>query len=82
MALRIELFEQAQGLLGGREMWIKVLSNQVMDLPTILEHLAPEDRARLNGMKMTQYHPHAPTDEEREEHSYLVEDWFIYTEVH
>ena len=77
----IESFGQAEGLHGTPEVWVRVLSNSVVDWPDVeralndaqREILKPSPRQPLN------YYPHLVTPEEKAEHGFSLEDWWIFT---
>ena len=78
--MQIELFEQAEGLHGGKEVWVKVLSNEVMDLLDVKSKLTKEQHEAIaHPARLSGYHPHLVTDEERTDHGYRFEDWFIWS---
>ena len=78
--MRIEVKSKDAGLNGGPEVWVRVLSNDVHDWPSIEAKLSGPQRAMLNalGNRTLSYFPHRPTAEERAEHSYSFEDWFVW----
>lgn len=79
--MRIEAEAKTSGLNGGAEVWFRVLSNEVHDWPSIEKKLSGPQRVMLNslGLKRTlSYFPHRPTAEERSEHSFSFEDWFVW----
>ena len=77
----IEVFDQSEGLHGGPEVWVKVLSNTVIDWPDVERALTPEQSEILKpGLQCgpVGYHPHLVTVEEKAEHGYMLEDWWIF----
>ena len=78
--MKVEVYHEESGLRGGREVWVKVLSNEAMDWPRISAHLDDETRETLKGYKLDSWYPHPVSDEEREEHTYLTEEWFVWTD--
>lgn len=77
-AVQIDVFEQAEGLHGGKEVWVKVLSNEVMDLLDVKSKLTKEQHGAIASMRLAGYHPHLVTDDERDEHGYRFEDWWTW----
>ena len=70
--------ETTDGLHGGPEVWVKVLSTEVLDWPRIAAKLDEDDTRSLRGKSLLRYIPHHVTQEERMEHGYLVEEWYIW----
>ncbi len=77
-SVRIEVTETVDGLHGGPEVWVKVLSAEVLDWPRVADKLDEEDHQALRGKSLLRYIPHYVTEEERMEHGCLVEEWFIW----
>jgi hypothetical protein len=84
--MQVEVFEQTAGLHGGKEVWVKALSNEVVDWPTVRAKLDDRhtdvidrcvDHNDQRGMPKG-YHPHLVTEEERMEHGYRYEDWWVF----
>lgn len=71
---------KALSLSGKREVWVQVFSNEMHDWPSIQAKLSDAQRATLDalGPKVLSYFPHSPTAEEREEHGYSFEDFFVW----
>lgn len=78
--MNIEAVSKGSGLNGGREVWVHVYSDEVHDWPSIEAKLDDGQRAMLEnlGKRSLSYFPHSPTGEEREEHGYRFEDWFVW----
>jgi hypothetical protein len=78
--MRIEVIDQPEGLRGEHEVWVKVLANSAVDWPQVQNSLSEDQREVLaGGPKSPSYYcPHLVTPEEREEHGYLTEDWFVF----
>lgn len=76
--MRIEVTRNPDGLHGGPEVWVRVLSSEVQDWPRIEAKLNEEDAQAIAGLDLKRYLPHVPTQEERAEHGYLSEDWWIF----
>lgn len=78
--MQIQVIQQESGLNGGREVWIKVMSNSAPTLPDVKQALG--DQWRDAGLLPTQqpisYYPHFPTKEERDEHGCTREDWWVF----
>lgn len=81
--VKIEAINKTTGLNGGREVWFHVFSNEVMDWPSVEAQLDDGQRAILEnlGKRTLAYFPHDPTSEEREEHGYLCDDWWVWSAV-
>lgn len=81
--MKIEAVSKSSGLGGGREVWFRVYSNEVLDWPSVEAKLNDGQRAMLEnlGKRTLAYFPHSPTSEEREEHGYLVDDWWVWSAV-
>lgn len=77
----VEVFDQPEGLNGGPEVWVKVLSNSVVDWPDVERRLSPEQAEILKPSirRPIGYHPHLVTADEKAEHGMAYEDWFIFT---
>lgn len=78
--VRIEVIRQPEGLHGGREVWVRVLSNEVLDLPRVLDKMNAEDRAEVDGMRLVQGYIHHPQGDELSDHDYPFEDWWVFDE--
>lgn len=78
--MKIEAVSKASGLNGGREVWVRVLSNEVLDWPSVERRLDEEQLAMLAdlGKKAMSYFPHSPIPEERDEHGYLCDDFWVW----
>lgn len=76
--MHIEVTERSAGLHGGPEVWVKVLSAEVLDWPRVAAKLGEDDTQALRGKSLLRYIPHHVTEEERMEHGYLVEEWFVW----
>lgn len=78
--MRIEVFEQEEGLTGEREVWVRALSNSVVDLADIKRNATEEQKLLLAGAedKPSRYYPHLMTTEEKAETGYSLEDWWIF----
>lgn len=73
-----------QSLQGaGPELWVQVLSSEVLDLPRIREAFTADQAETFAGyaQRPTDYYPHWVTAEEREEHGFKFEDWMIFPKV-
>lgn len=75
--MRIEVSRKSTGLKGGPEVWVRVLSNEVVDWPAVAAKLDQGTRDLVAGATLT-YYPHLVTAEERDEHDYRFEDWFTW----
>lgn len=78
--MRIEVFEQQDGLYGGREVWVRVLSNEAHDWRSVEEKLSDEQRVVLNdlGTRTMRYYPFTPTAEDKADHGYVFEDMWVW----
>jgi hypothetical protein len=67
-------------LSGKREVWVHVFANEMHDWPSIEAKLNATQRAMLQdlGQRTLSYYPHTPDREEREEHGYMFEDFFVW----
>lgn len=68
-------------LSGKREVWVHVFSNEVHDWPGVEAKLSGPQRTMLSGLgarRAVSYFPHSPTGEERDEHGYLCDDWWVW----
>lgn len=72
----------AVGLSGRREVWVHVLSNEALDWPRVQDMLGAGQAAMLDNLgagRKLAYFPHSPTSDEREDHGYAVEDWWVWS---
>lgn len=78
--MRIEVIDQPKGLRGEHEVWVKVLANSAVDWPQVAASLSEAQQEALRGApaRPSYYYPHLVTPEEREEHGYHTEDWFVF----
>jgi len=82
--VNIDVFQQEQdrGLYGGREIWVRVQGDELLDLPRVLEQLDEEQRKELTlltGRTLPQpiaYHP--ALVEGGDNNPYKYEDWWIF----
>lgn len=83
-AVRIELHEanDAKALGGTPELWMRVLSDTLLDLPTAVKNLDPEQRKIFDEYHPTpvRYYPAGFYDEAGSDHHYVHEDWWIFRE--
>jgi hypothetical protein len=80
--MQIEVFVQSEGLHDGPEVWVKVLSNTVVDWPDVQAGLTAEQEELLKpspARRPIDFHPHLVTAEEKADHGYSYEDWWIFT---
>jgi hypothetical protein len=79
--MQIEVFDQSEGLHGGPEVWVKVLSNTAVDWQDVERALTEAQREVLkpSPRQPKNYHPHLVTVEEKAEHGYSLEDWWIFS---
>ena len=77
----VEVFGQPEGLHGGPEVWVRVLSSTVVDWPEVEKSLTREQREILKPSRRNpiNYYPHLVTSEEKAEHGYSLEDWWVFT---
>lgn len=88
--MRVEVYDKDEGLTGEREAWVKVLSNEVVDLHDALGALDAEQRELLEDFTVWdgarknttpyRYYPHIVTAEEQAEHGHAFEEWWIFLE--
>lgn len=82
--MKIEVFEvcdgEASSISGEREVWVKVLSNEVHDWPEVKAALTDEQAEAMCGAKVRPhtYYPHLVSADEKAEHGYAMEDWFVF----
>ena len=79
--MKIEAVSKASGLNGGREVWVRVLSNEVHDWPSVAKKMGGPQAAMLDALgigRALSYFPHNPTGEEREEHGYSFEEFWVW----
>jgi hypothetical protein len=79
----IEVFDQNEGLHGDHEVWVKVLSNTVADWPEVKKRLTDAQEAVMKGTSSLpfKYYVHMVTPEEKAEHGYSFEDWWIFKQI-
>ena len=79
--LSIEVSVQPEGLHGGPEVWIKVLSNSMVDWPSVEAKLTEGQKEILKPTtrQPLDYYPHLVTAEEKAEHGFSYEDWWVFT---
>ena len=78
--VRVEVSEQPEGLRG-EEVWVRVLSNTVVDWPEVKQQLTAEQRELLAGasVKPVGYYPDSRTQAERSADGHKYEDYFIFS---
>lgn len=78
--MQIETTNKYTGLNGGREVWVRVYSDEVVDWRAVQAKLTEGQAAMLEnlGKRTMSYFPHSPTPAEREDHGWLCEDWFVW----
>lgn len=78
---QIEVTAQPEGLHGGPEVWVRVLSNSVVDWPEVERSLteAQKEVLKPTARRPIDYYPHLVTAEETAEHGMSYEDWWIFT---
>lgn len=76
--MRIEVSEHEDGLNGGPEVWVRVLSTEVLDWPRVEAKLGEAEAQSIKGKRLVSFLPHHVSEEERVEHSYSFEDWWIF----
>ena len=82
--MRIEAVSKSTGvsLSGKREVWVRVLSNEVYDWGRVQAKLSADQAAMLEGLglgRKLSYFPHSPVPEEREDHGYNVDDFWVWS---
>lgn len=76
--MRIETYGQGEALSpsGKREVWVRVMSDEALDWPSIerkLDAYQATELASLGPRHLERYHPTRHGD-----HEYLMEDWFVW----
>lgn len=68
---------------GGAELWVRVLSNEQVDLPRVRAALAADQAAiwARYADKPTDWYPHFVTPEEKLVHGFRHEDWWTFKKV-
>lgn len=81
-SVEIEVFDKQEGLHGGPEVWVRVMCNEVADWPTILRKIGGQARLEetLKMPRLKQHYPHFPSPDERLEHGFTMEEWWIVGE--
>lgn len=77
--VRIEVSRQPVGVYGNPEVWVRVLSTEVVDWPTVASKLDPATLVDLQGKSMA-YYPGHPDKDEQDTHGWLVEDIWVWSE--
>ncbi len=82
----ISLYEKTEdegSMSGGPELWVRVLTNEQVDLPRVKAGLKADqiDTWSRYAGKPSDFYPHFVTAEERAIHGYRYEDWFIFPKV-
>ena len=74
--MRIEVTTTDEGLHGGREVWVRVLSNTIVDWPEVKRSLSPAQADEMAGVsaKPTGYYPGGTA----REFDYKYEDIFFF----
>lgn len=82
--MNLEVNTTSEGLFGGPEVWIKVQSNEVIDWPTVEEHLAEDAQEAIKalGPRRLHYYPHRLTKDERAESGFMFEDYWVWVNIH
>lgn len=78
--MQIELSTTDEGLLGKKEVWVRVLSNTVVDWPEVKRNLTAEQVAELGYMPTAPvaFWPDQRDPEEKAASGFLYEDYFIF----
>ena len=80
--MRVELHEanDAVALGGTPELWMRVLSDQLLDLPTVVKALDPDQGEVFAGYqpKPSRFIPGGPYDEDGPDHDFAFEDWWVF----
>lgn len=81
--MKIEMTSKTAGLNGGPEVWVRVFSNEVLDWPRVEKLLSEEQASDLAalGPKKLSYFPHTTTAEERAEHGYSFEEFWVWAKA-
>ena len=77
----VEVTEQPEGLQGKSEVWVRVLSDTVVDWPEVKRQLTVEQREAMSlaSEKPIAHNPDSRTDAERLADGYKYEDFFIFS---
>ena len=73
--MQVEVFDQTV------EVWVKVLSNEVIDLGAARSAMSEDQRELMKlaaSYEPTSYYPHLVTKEEEADHGFRFEDWWIF----
>lgn len=81
--VQIEATNKYKGLNGGREVWVRVYSDEVLDWPSVEAKLTQGQMDMLEhlGRRTVQYFPHSPVPEERQDHGYMCDDFWVWSAV-
>lgn len=66
------------------EVWVRVRSHGVVDWPRVEAALDDTQRRTLNGInprELKQYYPHHVSPDERAEHGYKYEEFWVFTSM-
>lgn len=68
---------------GGPELWVRVLTNEQVDIPRVKAALAADQAAIWANYadKPSDWYPHYVTPEEKLVHGYSYEDWWTFKKV-
>ena len=79
--MKIEAVTKSCGINGGPEVWVRVLSSEVLDWPSVERRLNEGQLAMLEalGERTISYYPHSPIPEEREAHGFMCDDWWVWS---
>lgn len=76
--MEIDVFEQAEGLSGRPEVWVKIQTDELLDWPRYRAKLDAAQAQLLDECPVlpSAYHPHFPQPDETPVYRY--EEWFVF----
>lgn len=76
--MRIEVIQQDKGINGEREVWLRVLSSELLDWPRVKAALAPDHLSEIGVNAVPAgYYPGRPDTAEQAE-GFLYEDFWTF----
>lgn len=79
--MEISVFDQAEGLHGQPEVWVKIQTDNLLDWPRYRAALAPAQAKLLENCESLPcgYHPHFAQPNENPSHKF--EEWFVFKQL-
>ena len=80
MGAKVELVESpGSGHPAHREMWMRVISDEILDLPSAMKALTPAQTEKLDDfyLQPCAYHPNLGSSSEERE-GYAYEEWWAF----